>query len=245
MYENINFFNPCYHQQPGMTYPHDQDLCDHVPEIEGTAYGREYSYAPDYVTNNAQNYNNYYEKSDYECNGQTFNQSYQTNYEIPQAMLPISTNCNTNHEKFVISEEDRDPVKRIFDEISAECEHLLLKKNCEECRMKPNENFQNDGSLQDNSPNINHSPGLNITTINSEIFVVEEETTQLALSMKRKREQNKMAAARYREKRKTLSKTTKAEIGLLEERNLELKKTVKDYQNEINVLRKKLNLPLQ
>uniref|UniRef100_A0AC35G4P7 BZIP domain-containing protein n=1 Tax=Panagrolaimus sp. PS1159 TaxID=55785 RepID=A0AC35G4P7_9BILA len=166
MYENNNFFNPCYHQQPGMTYPHDQDLCDHVPDIEGTAYGREYSYAPDYATNNAQNYNNYYEKSDHGCNNQTFNQCYQTNYEIPQAMLPISTN---------------------FD----------------------------------------------------------EETTQLALSMKRKREQNKMAAARYREKRKTLSKTTKAEIGLLEERNLELKKTVKDYQNEINVLRKKLNLPLQ
>uniref|UniRef100_A0AC34FDE5 BZIP domain-containing protein n=1 Tax=Panagrolaimus sp. ES5 TaxID=591445 RepID=A0AC34FDE5_9BILA len=227
-----------------MTYPHDQDLCDHVPDIEGTPYGREYSYVSDYPTNNnIQNYNSYYEKNYNECNG-NFNQCYTTNYETPSSeeiMLPISNNCITNHGHFVIPEEDQDPVKRIFDEISAECEHLLLKKNCEECRMKPNENFKYDG-LQDNSLNTNKSAAATTTT---EIFVADEETTQLALSMKRKREQNKMAAARYREKRKHINKSTKAEIDLLEKRNVELKSAVKDYQKEINALRKKLGLPSQ
>uniref|UniRef100_A0A914ZH26 BZIP domain-containing protein n=1 Tax=Panagrolaimus superbus TaxID=310955 RepID=A0A914ZH26_9BILA len=240
MYETNTCFNPCYHQQVGMTYPHDQDLCDHVPDIEGTPYGREYSFVPDFLTNNSQNYNSYYKQNDNESNG-NFNQCYLSNYEAPsETMLPISNNCTTNCSQYVISEEDRDPVKRIFDEISAECEHLLLKKNCEECRTKPNENYQY-VDLQDNSSTTNKST----TTIPTEIFVADEETAQLALSMKRKREQNKMAAARYREKRKHINKSTKAEIGLLEKQNLALKTTVKDYQKEINALRKKLGLPSQ
>ena len=55
------------------------------------------------------------------------------------------------------------------------------------------------------SQNDKSSPSTEMVSnkSNADCHVVDEETTQLALSMVRKREQNKMAAARYREKKKT------------------------------------------
>ena len=122
-----------------MTYPHNSDLCDHVPDIEGTCqrlrfYGQNYSYNSDCIQNNTQNCGHFYNEDNHSCDAQSYNQCFTTTNYDSQPMFP--SDSGQFPDSYIIAEEDREPVKRIYEEISAECEHLLLKKNCEECRFK-------------------------------------------------------------------------------------------------------------
>uniref|UniRef100_A0AC34Q5C0 BZIP domain-containing protein n=1 Tax=Panagrolaimus sp. JU765 TaxID=591449 RepID=A0AC34Q5C0_9BILA len=203
--ESDAYFTPCYHYQQGMTYPHNQETCDHVPDIACPS---------DYVSESYQNV--YYPQNHYE---QLYN-SYDcyNNYSRPEYNNLVD--CGVGHR----SDAD-EPIKKIYEEISKECEHFLLKESCNQCQKKP-------GNAKEPEEQVDN-----------QIFL-DDDITKLALSMKRKREQNKRAAAKYREKKKKSLNKALSEIEQLEERQNELLALIGSLTAEIAQCRRTLNLPV-
>ena len=105
-----------------MAYPHNQDICDHVPDIEGSSV---------FPSGNFQgNYSG--------CNYSEFHHGqYYSNYEVISESFPSQEVYESVPLKKVNQGLDiSEPVKKIYQEISQECEHFLLKESCNQCQQR-------------------------------------------------------------------------------------------------------------
>uniref|UniRef100_A0A7E4UWU6 BZIP domain-containing protein n=1 Tax=Panagrellus redivivus TaxID=6233 RepID=A0A7E4UWU6_PANRE len=218
-----DFSNTCYHHDNsyGSGYSHSQATCDHVPEMVSVAPYDGYCMH----SNDGYGYN-------------MFNWPQQ----VPDASLPLPTQTYcTEHDLHEHHDNHIHPVKKIYDEISAECEHFLLKQNCTECRNRIDSPIST--KSYDNGVDVSSNSNSREVSLEANDEDDVAEITKLALSMKRKREQNKLAAARYRERKKSKFHSAKAEIDALEKKQKDLRQLVAQYTTEINHHRKRLGLP--
>ena len=104
-----------------MTYPHNQDTCDHVPDIEGTS--------PFFV----ENFNGNFSESQYT----EFHQGqYYNNYGFNSGSIPSKEIYESIPLKINQRSDISEPVKKIYQEISQECEHFLLRESCNQCQKQ-------------------------------------------------------------------------------------------------------------
>ncbi|KAE9552732.1 hypothetical protein FO519_004049 [Halicephalobus sp. NKZ332] len=211
MAEPNGYFIPCYHYQQGMTFPHNQDICDHVPDIEGSSSLFSNNFQEEFSESSFQNFNH----------GQYYN-----NYVFNSGTVPSMEMYELTPSKKISERSDIcEPIQKIYQEISQECEHFLLRESCNKCQ---NEQINSLPEILFDKPEIES----------------DDEIKKLALSMKRKREQNKKAAARYREKKKEILTKTFTEIEELERHQSELNSTIESLRQEILRSRKILGLSL-
>ncbi|CAI2351295.1 unnamed protein product [Caenorhabditis sp. 36 PRJEB53466] len=120
---------------------------------------------------------------------------------------------------------------KIFDEISKECDHFLVPSECEKCKI------QHDDGTHETVP---------MDTLIDIVMQTVEQNTKLNESsneetkmLSRKREQNKVAAARYRDKQKAKWQDLLNMRSTEEKRNARLKQQAKELQKEVDDLRAK------
>ncbi|UMM29734.1 hypothetical protein L5515_011946 [Caenorhabditis briggsae] len=117
---------------------------------------------------------------------------------------------------------------KIFEEISKECDHILNNsEECDKCKI-----IQHEDGAQEAIP-INDLVDIVMQTVDNlkknEPSQVSEETKMLS----RKREQNKVAAARYRDKQKAKWQDLLDKREVEEKRNVRLKKQVEKLEKEV------------
>uniref|UniRef100_A0A8R1ISR5 BZIP domain-containing protein n=1 Tax=Caenorhabditis japonica TaxID=281687 RepID=A0A8R1ISR5_CAEJA len=121
--------------------------------------------------------------------------------------------------------------RKFFEEISKECEHLLKESDCDRCKV------QHEDGNEEAIP-INDLVDIVMKTVDTmkNNDSSQEETKLLS----RKREQNKVAAARYRDKQKAKWQELLSLRTDEEKRNVRLKGQVSKLEKEVNELKAKL-----
>ncbi|CAB3410098.1 unnamed protein product [Caenorhabditis bovis] len=174
----------------------------------------------------------------------------QNNYECFQTLscpsdLPVETSFNnyTDLNNYWCPPEDHCAHKRcqahwhenipegqskIFEEISKECEHFLKQADCEKCKIR-----HQDGGEE--AIPIDDLVEIVMQTVDN----IKDQVSPKNSSVDKKREQNKVAAARYRDKQKARWKGLLESREKEEKRNVELKSKVKKLEEEVDALRKK------
>lgn len=152
-------------------------------------------------------------------------------------------------------------IKDLFNP-DGECEEVCvtLVGDSEQCEISPEES----DSCEDNSPSVSGSSRFRSTYTESsaEEDSVDDEDWRATRKRRRngrkvsaneprrksrktdpktrKKEQNRSAATRYREKKKLMDQEMQAAIELLEVRNKELKQEIQDKEHEVQVMRQLL-----
>ncbi|CAI5447800.1 unnamed protein product [Caenorhabditis angaria] len=137
-----------------------------------------------------------------------------------------SVERNCNHEGACKQNTIPEEQSKIFEEITKECQHFLKEGECDKCLVR------NDDGGSETIP-INDLVDIVIQTVENVGPKVEE-----SKMLSRKRQQNKVAAARYRDKQKMKWKELNDEKSIEETRNKKLKIEVEKLEKEVAELRK-------
>lgn len=111
-----------------MTYPHNQNICDHVPDIQGS-HQMDYSYI--HAMNNENNSGLYPQQ--YYSSYSTLNDK--SSFDYCDYSKIDNTYDKNNNDSISHSDNNFDDtsIEKIYKEIHEECEHFILKSSCKEC----------------------------------------------------------------------------------------------------------------